>query len=46
MGQHAKRTATTHQVTALLQAWKAGDQAAIAQLVPLVETELRRVARG
>ena len=45
MGRDIKRSAATHQVTALLQAWRAGDQAAVEQLVPLVEPELRRVAR-
>jgi RNA polymerase sigma factor (TIGR02999 family) len=33
-------------VTALLQAWGAGDKAALHQLMPLVERELNRVARA
>lgn len=33
------------RVTALLQAWSAGDEAALQQLVPAVYDELRRVAR-
>ena len=34
------------QVTGLLRAWSDGDQAALEQLVPLVEAELRRLARA
>jgi len=33
-----------HTVTALLQRWQQGDQAALARLVPMVYRELRRVA--
>lgn len=33
-------------VTVLLQAWSDGDEAALEQLMPLVEAELRRVARA
>jgi RNA polymerase sigma factor (TIGR02999 family) len=33
------------EVTALLAAWSAGDQAALERLTPLVYTELRRLAR-
>ena len=33
------------QVTELLRAWSDGDQQALAQLMPLVEAELRRLAR-
>ena len=33
------------QVTELLRAWSDGDQQALAQLTPLVEAELRRLAR-
>src|SRR4051812_18949324 len=33
-------------VTMLLRAWSDGDEAALTQLLPLVETELRRLARG
>jgi RNA polymerase sigma factor (TIGR02999 family) len=32
-------------VTALLQAWKEGDEAALQQLIPVVYDELRRLAR-
>src|SRR5262245_8798881 len=34
------------KVTALLAAWSAGDDAALEQLLPLVESELRRLARA
>jgi RNA polymerase sigma factor (TIGR02999 family) len=34
------------QVTELLRAWSDGDQNALEQLVPLVEAELRRLARA
>lgn len=34
----------THEVTALLQAWSAGDQGALEKLAPLVYEELRRTA--
>jgi RNA polymerase sigma-70 factor (ECF subfamily) len=34
------------QVTGLLRAWNRGDQDALEQLIPLVEAELRRVARA
>jgi RNA polymerase sigma factor (TIGR02999 family) len=34
------------EVTKLLQAWSAGDQNALEKLVPLVEQELRRLAKG
>jgi RNA polymerase sigma-70 factor, ECF subfamily len=33
-------------VTELLKAWGGGDEAALNELVPLVESELRRLARG
>jgi RNA polymerase sigma factor (TIGR02999 family) len=36
---------TTHEVTQLLHAWSGGDQSALDQLVPLVEAELRRLAK-
>ena len=36
---------TAPRVTALLQAWSAGDRTALDQLVPLVHAELRRLAR-
>jgi RNA polymerase sigma factor (TIGR02999 family) len=34
------------QITLLLDAWRAGNGSALDELVPLVETELRRLARG
>jgi RNA polymerase sigma-70 factor (ECF subfamily) len=34
------------QVTDLLRAWNRGDQQALEQLIPLVEAELRRMARA
>ena len=37
---------TAPQITRLLDAWRAGDQSALDDLVPLVEAELRRLARG
>ncbi len=36
----------THEVTRLLTAWSAGDQDALAQLAPLVEAELERLAHA
>jgi len=42
-------TATTpprHVITGLLRAWSDGDRAALERLVPLVEREMRRLARG
>lgn len=38
--------ATSPQVTELLRAWSDGDDDALEQLVPLVEAELRRLARA
>ena len=35
-----------HDVTRLLQAWTDGDETALTQLMPLVDAELRRLARG
>ena len=35
-----------HDVTQLLRAWSDGDKTALDQLVPLVESELRRLARA
>lgn len=40
MAQHS-----TQDVTALLAAWTEGDEAALAQLIPIVHAELRRLAR-
>jgi RNA polymerase sigma-70 factor (ECF subfamily) len=39
-------TPASHDVTRLLRAWSDGDKAALDQLVPLVEPELRRLARA
>ena len=39
-------TAPPPGVTALLRAWSDGDETALEQLLPLVEAELRRLARG
>ena len=39
-------TLSSKQITQLLQAWRAGDESALKHLVPLVKTELRRLARG
>ena len=36
---------STHEITRLLLAWNDGDQMALDKLVPLVEAELRRLAR-
>lgn len=38
-------TPSTKEVTQLLIAWKQGDAAALEQLIPLVQTELYRLAR-
>jgi RNA polymerase sigma factor (TIGR02999 family) len=38
-------TPASQEITQLLQAWSGGDQAALEELVPLVRTELRRLAR-
>ena len=46
MAQPPTGTAASHQLTALLHAWSDGDETALQNLVPLVESELRRVARG
>ena len=39
-------TASSGQVTQLLRAWSDGDQQALEQLLPLVDAELRRLARA
>src|SRR5689334_23211499 len=39
------KTASSHQATDLLRAWSAGDARALEGLVPLVQDELRRLAR-
>jgi RNA polymerase sigma-70 factor (ECF subfamily) len=36
----------SHRITRLLRAWSQGDDAALAELTPLVHAELRRLARG
>ncbi len=36
---------TPEEITALVQAWSNGDSAALERLIPLVEGELRRIAR-
>ena len=36
---------STHEITALLQAWNRGDQDALERLTPLIYHELHRVAR-
>ncbi len=38
------REDATHQVTALLRAWRGGEQAALDRLVPLIYAELHRLA--
>jgi RNA polymerase sigma-70 factor (ECF subfamily) len=39
-------TSSPHQVTQLLLAWSKGNQAALDELMPLVERELHRLAHG
>ena len=39
------REVRAHDVTALLKDWRNGNEAAVDQLVPLVHTELRRLAK-
>ena len=39
-------TESPHEVTELLLAWNQGEQAALDRLVPLVQAELHRLARG
>ena len=41
----AMNAASPHDVTQLLAAWSEGDEAALEQLVPILQTELRRLAR-
>jgi RNA polymerase sigma-70 factor (ECF subfamily) len=41
-----RRVVGAGRVTQLLRAWSAGDPAALDALVPMVEAELRRLARG
>lgn len=40
------KTPSSHEITELLRAWAAGDQEALEKLIPLVEAELRRLAKG
>src|SRR5215831_9164939 len=40
------RPAESHEITALLAAWSKGDQGALERLVPLVESELRQIAKA
>jgi RNA polymerase sigma factor (TIGR02999 family) len=42
---HESDQGSTHEVTHLLQAWRAGDDGALEQLMPLVYDELHRLAR-
>jgi len=42
---HETEPVSTHEVTRLLQAWRAGDESALEQLMPLVYNELHRLAR-
>ena len=37
--------ASPQEVTRLLAAWSDGDEAALEQLVPIIHTELRRLAK-
>jgi len=39
------QASASHRITGLLHAWGRGDQAALAELTPLVYAELRRLAR-
>src|SRR5262245_58075399 len=41
-----KKPGESAQVTELLRAWSDGDLSALERLMPLVEEELRRLARG
>jgi RNA polymerase sigma factor (TIGR02999 family) len=47
MARLLRRMATTPQeITDLLQAWARGEQSALEKLIPLIETELRRLAKS
>ena len=35
----------SHDITAMLVAWSQGDEAALENLIPLVDQELHRIAR-
>src|SRR5262245_28978861 len=41
----ATPASASHRITGLLHAWRQGDQAALAELTPLVHAELRNLAR-
>lgn len=43
-GHEGASSAAQHEVTRLLQAWSAGDESALQQLMPLVYQELHRLA--
>src|SRR5215204_702921 len=45
-GYNPRRVSSPAQITGLLRAWTDGDDAAFEALVPLVEAELRRLARA
>ena len=36
----------THEITELLQAWGKGDSHALSKLIPLVDDELKKIARA
>jgi RNA polymerase sigma factor (TIGR02999 family) len=42
----AMTAASPHEVTQLLAAWTDGDEAALEQLVPIIQAELRRLAKN
>lgn len=42
---HDSESISTHEVTRLLQTWRAGDDRALEQLMPIVYGELHRLAR-
>ncbi len=42
---HALTTLSPHEITRLLADWSRGDRTALERLLPLVHTELRRIAR-
>src|ERR1051326_6991496 len=44
--ERSRMRSTAPDVTRLLHAWSAGDATALEQLAPLVEAELRRLARA
>jgi RNA polymerase sigma factor (TIGR02999 family) len=46
MPQSIEGTVSSHRITGLLQAWRQGDDEALATLTPLVHAELRLLARA